>query len=176
MPMRFSAATKLDQVIARLRVMTGRAKNLEPVYRRRIAPDMAREIAKQYATRGRHFRTPWKSVSQTTLELRRQRGQRGDSPMIASGQSKRSLTRVNDPGGVRVYTPLTMRFGSRYEHYLERHHRPQGFKVTHVFGQKLKRPRRVPPRYVLPPVWPSVVLQRWERELARHVNPGGTTR
>lgn len=167
---------------AALEKAAGHAGNFAPVFRGRIAPDVADHLRRQFESNGAHLGTPWEPLRVTTIRLRtRVKKLRGgavattnragrarygfSTPMRDTGRAFQSLARLTASEGIREYAPLRMAFGSRVP-YLEPHHRPNGF-FSRVFGQG--QPKHVPGRPVVPQTWPAPIVAQWSGWMLDHV-------
>lgn len=177
-------AGEVDKLLGSLAIKTA---DLIPAFRGLIAPSIARHLSEQYESRGAHLGTPWKPISPNTIkarfEVRRAsgkkgrrsvtrtgRGKAGPAPMMDTLLSMGSFTKLASPVGIRVYQPLLMEYGSNVA-YMAPHHDPQGFDV-YPFGNKKAAKVHIAPRFVIPPVWPAVVLAEWEGMLTAYIGGG----
>lgn len=150
----------------------GKQKDLTKWFRGYLTPALTSWFKQQFMTRGATFGTPWKPISDSTVSIRKSLNARApwgwNAPMVSSGRALNAFTKTTGPDAIRVYTPYNMLFGSSLP-YLDYHHRPQGFTVTHVFGRPLRKPTHVDPRPIVPAKWPGRILGQWADSLIRYI-------
>jgi len=166
-----------------MKALAGRTRNLNTVFRSRVGPSIARNLVKQFQSRGGHLGTPWDPLRPSTVRMRTRTVGKASARRSTSraGRAKagfatperdtdrlyRSLTALVDPEGIRIYTASTMEWGTRIEYA-----GPQasGFR-TQVFGRG--RLREVPARPVIPPEgFPVSITKTWDRAIAHFITTG----
>lgn len=167
---------------ALMKALTGRTRNLSIVFRSRVGPSIARNLRKQFESRGGHLGTPWAPLTHTTIRMRtrtvgKSSARRSTSkagrakagfatPMRDTDRLYRSLTALADPEGIREYGTMTMEWGTRLEYALPQ---AKGFR-TQVFGRG--RLREVPARPVIPDRFPVSITKTWDRAIGHFITTG----
>jgi hypothetical protein len=112
------------------------------------APDITREIAKQFLSGTDPYGRPWAQLKPRTLQ------KHGPPPLTDTGRLSGD-TRAEPMTGGRI--GLTIRIGARYGAFHQ-----VGFRV----GKTKVQPRKILPSQGMPSVW-RAILDRHARELAR---------
>lgn len=104
--------------IRQLRAMQRRAHDPLPAWRK-VGRYMAREIAKQFRTRGARFSTPWRPLAPSTIAEKRRLGY-PRTPLVRTGALKREFT--GRPLDIERYMGNVAFFGSNnpiaaYQHF-----------------------------------------------------------
>jgi phage gpG-like protein len=122
------------RVSTRIRKMGDRAQDVTPVWPR-VGSYLAREVRRQFSTKGKHFGTPWKPLARST---RKQKSKLGypRNPLLRSGALRRSL--IGRPMAVEIYRRTNATFGSDL---------PTADWQQH--GTRRRGRRHIPPRVML---------------------------
>lgn len=97
-----------DRLRRELRAREARLNTPDPAWRE-VGRYMAREVRKQFATKGAHFGTPWKPLAPSTIAAKR-RGGWPRQPLVRTGQLKRDFT--SSPLDIERYEGSSAVFGA----------------------------------------------------------------
>lgn len=85
-----------------------RIEQPDPAWRE-VGRYLAREVRKQFTTKGAHFGTPWKPLARSTIAEKRRNGW-PRSPLVRTGQLKRDFT--SSPLDIERYEGKSAVFGA----------------------------------------------------------------
>lgn len=97
-----------DKLRRELRRREQNIKQPDPAWRA-VGRYLAREVRKQFSTKGAHFGTPWKPLAPSTVAAKR-RGGWPRQPLVRTGQLKRDFT--SSPLDIERYEGSTAVFGA----------------------------------------------------------------
>jgi hypothetical protein len=128
--------------------------DLSPVFRSKIAPDAARQLDRNWASRGSYLGSSWAPNTEVTIGLKGH-----DRVMEDSGETRRQLTSAR--AGRRVFRRQEMIFGADVAHAAFAH---EGFWSTWAGRFIAARPL-----FPANGQWPHAILSHWAGMIVAHV-------
>jgi phage gpG-like protein len=122
------------RVAKRVRSIAGRAEDVTPAWPK-VGAYLSRQVRRQFATRGKHFGTPWKPLKKQT---RLQKTKLGFPriPLVRTGDLRKSF--IGRPMNIEIKRPQSAVFGSSLNK-----------AVWQQFGTKRGGRPAIPPRPML---------------------------
>lgn len=143
--------------------------DLRDVFRGKIDQLITRFFEMQFATEGAAGGEPWAPISPTTSRLRKRRGHGHEGPTAGLRDTNvlwGSYTKAGGPDSVRVIDKSIYIRGSAVA-YAGANQKLR--LISTMFGRRLKKPRPVPARPVLPEKLPPDLLRDIEIAVMEHV-------
>jgi hypothetical protein len=146
-----------------------RAGNLTPLFAGPIDKSVTLMFERRFASEGAWGGIRWAGHQPLTIRLRARPGHGRGGILRDTSRLWASFVKGSGPDAVRRITPSEYERGSAVP-YARFHQR--GYSLTRVFGIRLRKPRRVPARPVVPERVPREVLATWERLVKEYVERG----
>jgi phage gpG-like protein len=156
MPAEINVSMDLSQTLVALTGVSGRVKNLRPVFHGPIDQSVSELFSAQFHTEGAFGGRRWAALSQQTIKQRMQRGRGRGGILRDTSRLWASLVKRGSPEGIRAITDSRYRRGTAVP-----------YARFHQEGTK-----RMPQRQVIPDPMPKVVEDAWVRIIANYVQTG----
>jgi Ni/Co efflux regulator RcnB len=157
----FSVTIEGDEALDKL--LNGialRGDDMRPLFRGPIDKSVTLMFRAQFASSGAFGGAPWAPLRPSTRQWRQRRGgNRGglEHPLWDTGEGKASFEKVG-PNSFRDITTASYERGSMLPR-MALHQ--TGYTITQWGGHRLRHPRRVPARPIIPDPIPEFILSSW---------------
>lgn len=151
-----------------LRIITYKAIDLSPVLDGPVDARVGEFFEKQFSSRGSEGGVLWDNPSPFTLKMRQRpgHGMGGDAPLEDTRHLYRSFAVRDADASVRVVEPQYYARGSQDPNAAKQQ---EVRFVSFLFGRRLKVPKRVPARPIVPPTLPAPLVADIDREIADYI-------
>jgi hypothetical protein len=170
--LQLSTRIDLSKALPLLQAEQVLAADLTRVFRGPIDALLTDFFQRQFDTQGAAGGTPWASVSPLTSKLRKRSGHGHEGPTAVLRDTNvlwGSYVKAGGPDSIRVIEPQFYSRGSAVP-YAAAHQQMR--LVTTLFGRRLREPKTVPARPVVPERLPDDVMQGVTDAVVRHLETG----